>query len=73
MKTLNKIKQVQEISFTDLQKTVRYLGGEIKQGEGSCVKIYLRDTVTTLHCKNKVLKHGIVRTFRNTLNQLNLI
>lgn len=72
-KTLEKVRRVEEISFRDLSKLVKELGGIMVNGEGSCMKIELRSTVTTLHFHGKILKHGVVRTFKNTLVQLKII
>lgn len=70
--TLVKIMQVQSVSFSELKSFISSIGGEIKEGQGSCKKIYLAGTVTTLHCGNRNLKHGVVRTFKNTLKELNI-
>ena len=69
-KIIQKIKRVEEIKMGDILKAVESLGGHFKQGQGSCLKVYIGETVTTLHCKDRILKYGVVRTLKNTLKEI---
>lgn len=69
MNTIQKIKNVQELRFSEIDKLFRKMGYNFTNGSGnSTVKVKLKHSVLTLHCNRKTtLKHGVVRTIKNQL------
>ena len=44
------IRRDKMIKMRDFHRIVDHLGGEIKNGEGSCKKLYYNGKVITIHC-----------------------
>ena len=58
------------IKWSDVERLITALGGEVKQGDGSRVRILLRDTSINIHSPHpqNELKPYQVRAIRTLLN-----
>lgn len=73
MTTLQKINNVQELEFREIERFFVKLGFATVQGKSNTVKIKLKFSVITLHCQKRKVKHGVVRTIKNQLKAEGLL